>query len=393
MKTDGAIINAIAGLDAAIAVLNTDTQTVEFATQGFSALFPAAPVFANASSKGCACFADSSGLNANEPTNSSWRATFGHLPKVLQALENAGRGDKAAGACVVQVEGKGYSIEIKPSSDAQLLLLLQPDYQFTEQLHEYMQARDSLFSTSRTISVSEMATTLAHEINTPIGTISNILRGIKIRLAKPDTSKEVLDEALTRALEQTQFTQSVISRIREFTQSRRPKHRTLDLREQISEAVSLLDWMLSQNSCQIELNLPDKPVNVVGDATMLQQVLINLIKNAVDAMQQQAREHRHIQIALRTQESNVTVSISDTGAGLQNAADTLFVPFSTNKTGGMGVGLNICRSFVELHQGRLWLSPNESQGCTSYMELPLHNEQDSSTTHKDNALLEELVDG
>lgn len=264
-----------------------------------------------------------------------------------------------------------YRVSFRKVDKIQITVLVRPENTVADNLHEYMQARDNLFSTSRTISVSEMATTLAHEINTPIGTISNILRGVKIRLKKPDACLETIDEALDSALEQTQFSQNIINRIRDFTQARRPESTILDIRQLLHEAVKLLDWLLSHHSCKVTMQLSDRPIYVSGDATMLQQVVTNLIRNAVDAMHDQRADQRTITISAKRVKDQVTVSIADTGQGLTQSANELFVPFASSKSGGMGVGLNICRSFIELHQGRLWLSPNESEGCTCFVELPL----------------------
>lgn len=286
----------------------------------------------------------------------------------------------------MDLSGRRYSVRTKALASGYCLVSLSSSKSvrdnLPDNLHDYMQARDSLFSTFRTISVSEMATTLAHEINTPVGTITNILSGIKLRLQKPDTSAQVLDDALNKALEQTQYTQSVINRIREFTQSRRPKHTVLDIRTLVREAVSLLDWMLSKHHCEVKSEFPETPVLIDGDATMLQQVLINLLRNAIDAMDNKRVDQRVIRICIKQVGQIVTVSISDTGSGLESACEKLFVPFATNKADGMGVGLNICRSFLELHRGKLWLKDNRAQGCTSYIELPLaeqeHNELEES---------------
>lgn len=299
-----------------------------------------------------------------------WREGLSQNTEILSALSSALLSDEINTSINIELDGTKYGVNFKSHDENLFVLTIQPKSSVSGNLHEYMLARDNLFSTSRTISVSEMATTLAHELNTPIGTISNILRGVKIRLKKPDTSLDVVDAALDRALEQTLFSQNIISRIRDFTQSRRPKFNVLDMRQQLKEAVTLIDWLLNHNDCQVELNLPDEPLHISGDATMLQQVLINLMRNAVDAMHQQSVEQRNIVITAESSNGKVTVSIADTGHGLEDNGDKLFIPFATSKAGGMGVGLNICRSFVELHQGRLWLSPNDSEGCTCFVELP-----------------------
>ena len=130
--------------------------------------------------------------------------------------------------------------------------------------------------------------------------------------------------------------------------------------------------------CIRDRDCPEEPLYISGDSTMLQQVLINLIRNAVDAMHSQSIERRNIVISASLQDEKVTISIADTGHGLSDNGDKLFVPFATSKSNGMGVGLNICRSFIELHQGRLWLSPNETEGCTCYVELPVASPEEIS---------------
>jgi len=341
------LLDALSGIDSAIAIVSSEQRCVKWSTNGFQSLVPLAT------------------------SQASLADAFKSEPELLAAITNVLSMESATGVNEIHIDNTSRQVELQVIENQDVLVSVRPLQSITQNLHEYMHARDSLFSTSRTISVSEMATTLAHELNTPIGTISNILRGLKIRLAKPDTPKETLDNAISQALEQTKFTQNIINRIRDFTQSRRPKHQVIDLRDQLTDAVSLLDWMLSHNGCRVSVQVPDTPVLIMGDATMLQQVLINLIRNAVDAMENQQPSRRHISVQVSSNSEQATVSIRDTGQGLGDGADQLFVPFATSKANGMGVGLNICRSFVELHQGRLWLSPNDDEGCTSFVELPV----------------------
>ena len=240
-----------------------------------------------------------------------------------------------------------------------------------ENMHLYMQVRENMFTTSRTISVSEMATTLAHEIKQPIATISNLLKGVRLRLKQGSAASSEVDDAIDNALEQTHFANSIINRIRDFTQARRPQQQMIDVVRLTREAMSLMDWFLGANHCLTELRLTDEPLFCKGDSTMLQQVLVNLIRNGVEAMLDCDPSERKIVVVCEKRSASVRVSIRDSGCGLEDNEQSLYIPFSTNKSNGMGVGLNICRSFVELHQGRLWLSPNSDGGCTSHMELPI----------------------
>jgi len=239
----------------------------------------------------------------------------------------------------------------------------------SKNIRQYLEAREKLFTTSRTISVSEMATTLAHELNQPIGSITNILKGTRARLQTSDVDETIL-HALDRATEQTHFAARIIARIRDFTQSRQPVRTDCRIDELLNNSIALLDWVLETNSVTVECSaLTPAPV-VNGDETMLQQVFTNLIRNAVDAMQSVSEEDRRLRISVSLQNQNVQINFEDSGSGLSSADEqNLFVPFVTQKAQGMGVGLNICRSFIELHQGRLWLKPNAQGGCTACVVL------------------------
>ena len=258
----------------------------------------------------------------------------------------------------VSVLGNGFSAVALHELDA-----------VTIDARRYMSARESLFSTSRTISVSEMASALAHEINQPVGTIANLLRGIRNRLQRSEPSLHGIVEALDQALDQTQFTANVITRIRNFTQSRRPRRDPVDIHHCLQESMALLDWLFTSAGYRVSLAIPASSLMVTGDETMLQQVLINLMRNGVDAGSELGADRRHLEIKAWREHDDVCIDIVDSGCGL-SADDPLFVPFATIKPDGMGIGLNICRSFVELHQGKLWLSPNAEKGSTSHVRLP-----------------------
>lgn len=250
-------------------------------------------------------------------------------------------------------------------------VMVNADDKHIAQLRKYMADREQLFTTSRTISVSEMATSLAHEINQPVGTIANILKGVNARLKRIDPTPEQCVVAIERALEQTNFASRIVSRIRDFTTARQPKRVDCDVHTLLDESVRLLDWVLVQGKVKVTMAPADGDVHVNADATMLQQVFTNLIRNAVDAMRDSASDERELHIKAFRSADDVQVEIIDTGHGLTDTAqDNLFVPFVTQKTQGMGVGLNICRSFVELHQGKLWLMPNDLGGCTASVLLP-----------------------
>ena len=241
-------------------------------------------------------------------------------------------------------------------------------------LQSYLQAREEMFTTSRTISISEMATTLAHEINTPVATLSNLIQGLKARLGRhPSIAPEIM-AALDSAEEQALFTSDVIKRIRDFTQARTPSRQVLSVKELVAEAASLLDWYFVLHGCRLDLQINDGAAAVKGDKVMLQQVMLNVLKNAADAMTDTMAEQRTVHVTLELRATRLRIVVRDHGAGLDDAKDSLFTPFVSSKPDGMGVGLNICRSFLDLHGGRLWLADAEGGGCRTLVELPVHEE-------------------
>lgn len=309
-----------------------------------------------------------------EPT--SWLLpddpVFGELAPVLTDID--GSDDKKAQELTLQ--GRQFLCRIARLHETQLCIptiaiRLSEVAPVAADIQDYLIEREKLFTTSRTISVSEMATTLAHEINQPIGSIANILKGARSRLEKTDCDDSI-PAALGQALEQTQFASRIIARIRDFTQARQPARIDVQLKDLVVGSIRLLDWVLAKSSTSVELIMPAESIVVNGDATMLQQVFTNLIRNAVDAMIASPVSDRDLTVTLVVEESTVRIEFEDAGHGLSKGAEeNLFVPFVTQKAQGMGVGLNICRSFIELHQGRLWLAPNDHGGCTACVVLPV----------------------
>lgn len=270
--------------------------------------------------------------------------------------------------------------------DGARLVLLRSRRERVQTLQRQLDDREQLLFTSRVISVGEMATTLAHELNQPIGAANNLLRGLRMRLSRrsgPAALSAQESAALEQSIEQLMFASRVIARVREFTHSRQPRQQRIDLGALARESAALLDWDLQRDGIRIALDLPDEPLLVRGDATMLQQVLVNLMRNALDAMRQSPPpDVPRLTLTLRRADTAVdaTLSVRDNGCGLSATAEShLFVPFNSTKPTGMGVGLAICRSFVELHQGRLWFTRNEDRGCSFHVDLPLLAAGDAAT--------------
>lgn len=243
----------------------------------------------------------------------------------------------------------------------------------------HLEDRERLLFTSRLLSIGEMATTLAHEINQPIGAAANLLRGAVMRLQRqPGASAAAADQAsllqaLQRATEQVLFASRVIARIREYTHSHTPQRIPVDVVALLKVCVSLLDWECEREGVVVRLEVPGTPLRTLADEVMLQQLFVNLMRNAIDAMRGCPPGCKTLVIDARPEGPQLEVTVRDSGCGISEAAEqTLFVPFVSSKPTGTGIGLNICRSFVELHQGRLWFTRNEDGPGTSFhAALPL----------------------
>jgi signal transduction histidine kinase len=275
----------------------------------------------------------------------------------------------ARGRCGVSGE---YTAQRVALDGGHVLLRLVDERERLHHLQRQLDDREGLLFTSRSLTVSEMGSVLAHELNQPIGATVNLLRGLKLRLARrhPDDTDELA--ALDKAVQQVTYASQIIGRVREYTQSRQPKTEPLDLAALVHQSLALLDWDLQREAVRLELSLPEAPVPVQGDAVMLQQVLINLLRNALDALRLDRPDDPLIDIELRLDGARAELRVGDNGPGITPQTEArLFLPFSSTKPNGMGLGLSICRSLVEMHQGRLWFTRREAGGCCFHFALPV----------------------
>jgi len=242
----------------------------------------------------------------------------------------------------------------------------------------HLEDRERLLLTSRVISVGEMATMLAHELNQPIGSIVNLLRGLKARLKRGALSVEVTEPILDKAAEQAVYASAVIARVRAFVEQRRPRVEVLDLPALARRTLDLLDWEIARDRVAARVEADLEPPPVLGDPVMIQQVLVNLARNGLDAMRGEAVGRRALTLGIAADDREALLTVRDTGPGLDDeAAARLFEPFYSTKARGMGVGLGVCRSIVELHGGRLWFSRNPEGGATFHLALPRAHPKES----------------
>jgi C4-dicarboxylate-specific signal transduction histidine kinase len=263
----------------------------------------------------------------------------------------------------------------------------------TEEMSRQQQEKVAL--TSRLITMGEMASSLAHELNQPLTAITNYAMGSVARVkSHMQRSEQVNPEDLLPALEkasaQAQRAGVIIRRIREFVKRSEPNKQATDIRLVIEDSLGLVEIDATRRSLKIRTDLPEHLPAVPIDRIMVEQVLINLLRNGLEAMAAAAESTLILRVSLVP--GYMAIDVVDQGTGI--AADVLprlFEPFYSTKTEGMGMGLNICRSIIEFHQGRLWATNNAPRfdgtpsGCTFHVLLPLGRTQ-TDQTHPNEAV-------
>ncbi len=231
--------------------------------------------------------------------------------------------------------------------------------------------QSELVHVSRLTAMGEMASTLAHELNQPLAAISNYMKGCRRLLdqGNPELLPKVRD-ALDKGSEQAVRAGQIIRRLRDFVSRGETEKRVEPVSRLIDEASALALVGAAQQGIVTRMNLDPRASFVLADRVQVQQVLVNLLRNAADAMQDAARRELVLATALQ-EDGQVEISVADTGPGISDeVADRLFQPFVTTKATGMGVGLSISRTIVESHGGRLWVEPNAQGGATFRLTLP-----------------------
>jgi PAS domain S-box-containing protein len=239
-----------------------------------------------------------------------------------------------------------------------------------------LQQQERLQETSRLITMGEMASSLAHELNQPLSAIANYNSGCVSRLQSGKFRVDDLLGAMQKASFQAERAGKIIRRVREFVKKSEPNRAPAFLADVVDDAVGFAEIDARKASARIRVELsPDLPlVNI--DRIMIEQVLLNLIKNGIEAMHDTPRELRELLVsAVRNDGRMVEVAVADRGHGLPpDKLEKLFAPFYTTKAEGMGMGLNICRSIVEFHDGRLWAEANPGGGSIFRFTVPVETD-------------------
>jgi len=222
---------------------------------------------------------------------------------------------------------------------------------------------------ARVSEMGQMGSTLAHELNQPLSAIVNYLKACHRLLQNQPAPLSRIQEAIEKAVAQADRAGQVIRRLREFTQKRETERRKENLNTVVQEAVGLALIGAQSAGVVSHINLDPNVPPVFIDNVQIQQVVLNLVRNAIEAMAQS--KDRVLKIDTRDVNAEALIRVTDTGSGLApDMADKLFKPFQTTKSTGMGIGLSICRSIIEAHGGRIWAEKNPAGGTIFSFTLP-----------------------
>ena len=239
--------------------------------------------------------------------------------------------------------------------------------------------------TSRLTTMGEMASSLAHELNQPLTAIANYSMGAVAMVKSGNANMETLLPALEKAAAQAQRAGKIISRIRDFVKRSEPRRQAIQIQTVMDNAISLAEIHSRKRQVAISHKVPENLPDVFADPILIEQVLLNLLKNGLESMEHSAVET--LVVAVTLHDNQIEVAVTDRGHGLSDP-ERLFEPFFSTKTEGLGMGLNICRTIIESHHGRLWAVSNPEGGttfrftlhCVSSLEAQKHLQSEELLT-------------
>jgi hypothetical protein len=270
---------------------------------------------------------------------------------------------KASGKPVFDVNGefRGYR---GTGTDVTAIRRAQEEHERLRQLES------DLAHVNRLSMMGVLAASLAHEVKQPIATARNNARAALNFLAKRPPDLGEVREALGCIVGDADRAGDIIDRIRAHIKKAPPRKDRLDLNEAVTEVVELARSAITRHGVSLRLQPADELFAVRGDRVQLQQVILNLILNAIEAMSS-VDPPRELLLSTEQRETNGLVSVRDSGPGIDPARlERVFEAFYTTKSNGVGIGLSICRSIIDAHGGRLWIEANKPHGATFYFTVP-----------------------
>ncbi|MFG0328085.1 MAG: two-component regulator propeller domain-containing protein [Phycisphaerales bacterium JB037] len=242
---------------------------------------------------------------------------------------------------------------------------------------EMAQQRAELAHLARVTMLGELSGSLAHELNQPLAAILSNAQAAQRLMARDEVDITEVREILADIVDQDKRAGEVIHGLRALLRNEQTPHALLDLGEVVQDVLRLTRSDLINRDVEASTELQPGVPPVLGDRVQLQQVLLNLVMNACDAMQSSASKHRHLTVRLQADDRVARVFVIDSGPGISSdIADKMFEPFTTTKADGMGLGLAVCRTIIAAHHGAIGAAPDAGGGAAVFFELPLHRRSD-----------------
>lgn len=270
-----------------------------------------------------------------------------------------------------------YSADALPQEPGLLDTLLEVGEQLAQVLmrqrshREALRQQQELLHIGRLASMRELARNLAHEVNQPLAAVVSYAGGALQLLEQGRAEPDKLKRALEQVGVQAKRASNIIQEFREFLRREDMRHERLDLRALVGETAALMASVVREAGANLVVKLPPELPEVEGDPVQLQQVLINLLYNAVESLSSARTPQRLLEIEVEADEQ-IEIRVSDTGVGMpSDLLPQLFTPFLTTKPHGLGMGLPVSRSIVEFHGGRMSADNNQEGGMTFRVRLPL----------------------
>jgi PAS domain S-box-containing protein len=237
-----------------------------------------------------------------------------------------------------------------------------------------LDAQMELAHVTRVTTLGELTASIAHEVNQPLAGVAANAAACLRWLDRDTPDLAAARRSVKWIIDDSNRASEVIRRIRALAKKTVIEKVPLDVNDLVREVIALVQSELSRHTVSLRMELAPALPMIRGDRVQLQQVIINLVMNGIEAMQSIADRPRELTIRSRQDETQqVLVSVTDCGVGISaEDADRLFDPFFTTKSSGMGMGLSICRSIVEAHKGRLWATTNVPHGATFQLTLPVN---------------------
>ena len=277
-----------------------------------------------------------------------------------------------------EVTDRWFDVRIQTivwTNDRKAVMLIATDITEWRQMQEQLQAQiKHAEETQRLVTMGEMASSLAHELNQPLAAISNYAAAAKSLLEARALKPEAATDAFGRIDNQAKRAAAIIKRIRSFAKN---KHDTqfavVPVETIVTEAMELALIQAKKLGASIKVEMAENLPSINGDAVMLEQLLLNLLKNAMEALEPESDRNVELSVSHEAQTDAIVFTIRDHGPGMSDEVKAmLFDAFFTTKKTGMGIGLNICRTIVENHHGRLLVSDTEGGGTTFTVRIPVN---------------------